>query len=197
VSLLAGAPAPGAPPAGPPAPPAVAALLRGWHRAECWLAVACFGFIAAVLVIDVFGREFYGPLMSLAGMKVGATGLFGSQKLAVFALVIGSFAGIGIATATGVHLLPRVGFRWVPAHWGPAMNRLADIVTGTFLLGVAWYGVEFVLASKQSGILAAVINQPAWPVQAFIPLGFASAALRYFFFAAWPALRPVPPEFQE
>jgi hypothetical protein len=30
-----------------------------------------------------------------------------------------------------------------------------------------------------------------------IPLGFASAALRYFFFAAWPALRPELPEFQE
>jgi TRAP-type C4-dicarboxylate transport system permease small subunit len=181
----------------PPAPPAVAALLRGWHRVECWLAVACFSFIAAVLVIDVLGREFYGPLMNLLGVKVGATGLFGSQKLAIFALVIGSFAGIGIATATGVHLLPRIGFRWVPAAWGPMVDRVADVVTGIFLLGVAWYGVVFVLASKQSGILAAVINQPAWPVQVFIPLGFGSAALRYFFFAAWPALRPLPPEFQE
>lgn len=186
-------PAPGA----AAAPPAVAALLRGWHRAECWLAVACFAFIAAVLVIDVVGRELYGPLMRLLGLQVGATGLFGSQKLAVFALVIGSFAGIGIATATGVHLLPRLGFRWVPASWGPAMNRIADVVTGLFLLGVAWYGVVFVVASKNSGVLAAVINVSAWPVQAFIPLGFASAALRYFVFALWPALRPVPPEFQE
>ena len=179
------------------APRSVATLLRVWHRVECWLAVACFTFIAAVLVIDVLGREFYGPLMNLLGVKVGATGLFGSQKLAIFALVIGSFAGIGIATATGVHLLPRLGFGWVPRAWGPAMDRLADVVTGCFLLGVAWFGVLFVLSSKQSGILAAVINQPAWPVQVFIPLGFVSAALRYFFFAVWPALRPVPPEFQE
>ena len=95
------------------APATVAALLRGWHRAECWIAVACFAFIAAVLVIDVVGREFYGPLLRLLGLPVGATGLFGSQKLAVFALVIGGFAGIGIATATGSHLLPRLGFGWV------------------------------------------------------------------------------------
>ena len=73
----------------------------------------------------------------------------------------------------------------------------ADVFTGLFLLGVAWYGVVFVVASRNSGVLAAVINVSAWPVQAFIPLGFASAALRYFIFAAWPALRPVPPEFQE
>ncbi|MBL8327113.1 MAG: TRAP transporter small permease subunit [Rubrivivax sp.] len=179
------------------APAAVVTLLRRWHQAECWLAVACFVFIAAVLVIDVVGREFYGPVMNALGVKVGATGLFGSQKLAIFALVIGSFAGIGVATATGVHLVPRVCFGWVPQRLGPAMNRIADVVTGAFLLGVAWYGVVFVLATRQSGVLAAVINVSPWPVQAFIPLGFASAALRYFIFAAWPATRPAPPEFQE
>ena len=53
------------------------------------------------------------------------------------------------------------------------------------------------LASKQSGVLAAVINVSAWSIQTVIPLGFASAALRYFAFAAWPALRPQPPEYQE
>jgi len=184
-------------PAYPPAPPQVVRLLRGWHRVECWIAVLAFSFIAAVLVIDVLGREFYGPLMTALGFKVGATGLFGSQKLAVFALVIGSFCGIGIATATGVHLVPRIGFGWVPKAWAPRVDRLADLVTGLFLLGVTWFGVLFVLGSKQSGVLAAVINVSAWPIQMAIPLGFASAALRYLLFAAWPALRPAPPEFQE
>jgi TRAP-type C4-dicarboxylate transport system permease small subunit len=175
----------------------VQAALRVWHKIECWIAVLAFSFIALVLMIDVLGREFYGPLMSMLGFQVGATGLFGSQKLAVFALVIGSFAGIGIATATGVHLVPRVAFKWVPARWSPHMDRIADVFTGLFLLGVAWYGVLFVIASKDSGVLAAVINVSAWPIQTAIPLGFASAALRYFVFAIWPALRPVPPEFQE
>lgn len=179
------------------APASVSALLRGWHRVECWVAVLCFSFIAVVLAIDVVGRELYGPIMRTLGVQVGATGLFGSQKLAVFALVIGSFAGIGIATATGVHLLPRVAFGWVPKSWGPLMDRLADVVTGCFLLGVAWYGVVFVMDSKESGVLAAVINVSAWPIQAAIPAGFLSAALRYFIFAAWPSLRPVPPAFQE
>lgn len=184
-------------PAHPPAPRWAVRLLRRWHGVECWIAVLAFSFIAAVLVIDVLGRELYGPVMQALGMKPGATGLFGSQKLAVFALVIGSFAGIGIATATGVHLVPRAGFGWVPKDWGPTMDRLADLFTGLFLLVVTWYAVVFVLASKQSGVLAAVINVSAWPIQTAIPLGFASAALRYFAFAAWPGLRPVPPEFQE
>jgi len=181
----------------PPAPRAIVAFLAVWHKLECWIAVLAFSFIAVVLMIDVLGREFYGPVMSMLGIKVGATGLFGSQKLAVFALVIGSFAGIGIATATGVHLVPRVAFKWVPASWSPHMDRIADVFTGLFLLCVAWYGVQFVIASKESGVLAAVINVSAWPIQLAIPLGFASAALRYFIFAIWPAVRPVPPEFQE
>ncbi|MBN8491182.1 MAG: TRAP transporter small permease subunit [Burkholderiales bacterium] len=181
----------------PPAPRAVVVLLAVWHKIECWIAVLAFSFIALVLMIDVLGRELYGPVMSMLGIKVGATGLFGSQKLAVFALVIGSFAGIGIATATGVHLVPRVAFKWVPASWSPHMDRIADVFTGLFLLGVTWYGVQFVIASKESGVLAAVINVSAWPIQLAIPLGFASAALRYFIFAIWPAVRPLPPEFQE
>lgn len=179
------------------APPAMIRLLEVWHRGECWLAVLCFSFIAAALAIDVIGREFYGPLMNLLGIKAGATGLFGSQKLAIFALVIGSFCGIGIATATGVHLVPRIGFAWVPRHWTPTVDQLADLVTGLFLLGVTWYGFVFVMATRQSGILAAVINVSAWPIQLAIPLGFLSAALRYLMFARWPALRPQPAEFQE
>lgn len=188
---------PGAPPGSAAAPRSVVRLLAVWHRLECWIAVLAFSFIAAVLVIDVLGREFYGPVMAFVGHPAGATGLFGSQKLAVFALVIGSFAGIGIATATGVHLVPRVAFKWLPAAWSPSVDRVADVFTGLFLLGVAWYGVVFVLASKASGVLAAVINVSAWPIQTVIPLGFASAALRYFIFAAWPGLRPLPPDFQE
>jgi hypothetical protein len=36
-----------------------------------------------------------------------------------------------------------------------------------------------------------------WPFQLAIPAGFASAAVRYLLFAAWPGLKPPPPEFQE
>ncbi len=184
-------------PSGKPAPNAIRRLLHVWHRGECWIAVLAFGFIAAVLAIDVVGREFYGPVMTLLGFNVGATGLFGSQKLAVFALVIGSFCGIGIATATGVHLVPRVAFGWLPEAWSPWVDRVADLITGLFLVGVTYYAMVFVLGSRSSGVLAAVINVSAWPIQLAIPLGFLSAALRYLLFACWPDLRPAPPEFQE
>jgi TRAP-type C4-dicarboxylate transport system permease small subunit len=180
----------------PPAPAGVVALVNGWHRVECWLAVAAFGFIAVVLIGDVLGREVIGPLFRALDIQKQA-GVYGAQKMSVYALVIGSFAGVGIATATGSHLLPRVGFGWIPKEWGPAMDRVADVITGVFMCGVAWYGWVYVSSSMASGLRAQAFNIPIWPIQLAIPAGFLSAGLRYFIFALWPAVRPAAPEFQE
>jgi TRAP-type C4-dicarboxylate transport system permease small subunit len=178
-------------------PPSVRRLVELWHRGECWVAVAAFGFIAAILLLDVIGREFVGPVLRLVGLNPGATGIFAAQKLSVFALVIGSFVGIGIATAAGSHIAPRFAHGWVPAAWGPFMDRLADVLTGIFLVVVAWYGFKFVGSSFKTDLRAPVLDWAVWPIQSAIPLGFLSAAGRYFFYAAWPALKPLPPEFQE
>ncbi len=178
------------------APPVARLIVDGWHRVECLIAVGAFGFIALVLILDVAGRELLAPLYRYFGIK-GAAGVFAAQKMSVYALVIGSFAGIGIATATASHLLPRVGFTWVPIAWWPAMDRLADTVTGFFMVGVAYYGWVYVQSSMAAGLRAQAFDIPIWPIQAAIPLGFLSAAIRYFFFALWPALRPEAPAFQE
>jgi TRAP-type C4-dicarboxylate transport system permease small subunit len=179
-----------------PAPAGAKAFLDGWHRAECVVAVAAFGFIAVVLIVDVSAREILTPIFKALGITHTA-GVYAAQKMSVYALVIGSFCGIGIATATASHLLPRIGFGWVPASFGPTMNRIADLVTGLFFCGVAWYGWVYVQSSMQAGLRAQAFDIPVWPIQLAIPAGFLSAAVRYFFFAAWPSLRPLPPEFQE
>ncbi len=179
-----------------PAPAGVRALADTWHRIECWIAVAAFGFIAGILLLDVLGRELLGPIVRLFGFKA-ATGIFASQKLSVFALVVGSFAGIGIATATNSHLVPRVGYAWVPAHWGPPLDRLADLITALFLCGVAYYGFQYVASSYATDLRAPVLDWRVWRIQLVIPLGFLSAAGRYLLFAVWPDLRAKPPEFQE
>jgi TRAP-type C4-dicarboxylate transport system permease small subunit len=178
-------------------PPALQGILRSWHRVECWAAVAAFGFIAGILVLDVFGREFVGPVAKALGYPLGATGIPSSQRMSVYALVVGSFCGIGIATATGSHLVPRVAFGWIPAAWGTAMNRFADLFTGVFLVAVAWFGFEFVMSSMETDLRAPILNWSVWPFQLAIPVGFLSAAGRYLIYAIYPSARPIPPEFQE
>lgn len=180
-----------------PAPPAGALrFANGWHTAECLIAVSAFGLIAVLLILDVAGREVLGPIYKMLNIK-GATGVYGAQKLSVYSLVLASFCGIGIATATGSHLLPRVGFGWIPESFAPKMDRLADLISGVFMVGVAYYGYVFVASTMATGLRAQAFDLPVWPFQVAIPLGFLSAAVRYFLYAAWPALRPVPPEFQE
>ena len=188
---------PDAPRVAPVSAPALARRFAdGWHRAECLIAVAAFGLIAVLLILDVAGREVLGPIYKLLDIK-GTTGVYGAQKLSVYSLVLASFCGIGIATATGSHLLPRVGFGWVPKSWGPKMDRMADVLTGAFMVGVAYYGYVFISSTMASGLRAQAFNLPVWPFQLAIPLGFLSAAVRYFLYAGWPAIRPLPPEFQE
>lgn len=180
----------------PAAPQWVKNLAGGWHRVECLIAVAAFGLIAVLLVLDVAGREILGPIYKLFDIK-GATGVYGAQKMSVYMLVLASFCGMGIATATGSHLLPRVGFGWIPEDWGPTMDRVADLLSGLFMVGVAYYGYVFISSTIASGLRAQAFNLPVWPFQLAIPLGFLSAAVRYFLYAGWPAIRPLPPEFQE
>jgi TRAP-type C4-dicarboxylate transport system permease small subunit len=179
-----------------PAPAGARRFVERWHRAECIIAVAAFSLIAGLLILDVAGREVLGPIYKWFNIK-GTTGIYGAQKLSVYALVLASFCGIGIATATASHLQPRVGYGWIPQAWAPGMDRLADLLTGIFMLIVAYYGFVFVHSTMTTGLRAQAFNIPAWPFQLAIPLGFLSAGVRYFCFAVWPGLRPVPPEFQE
>lgn len=181
----------------PPVPPRVRTFVAGWHRAECRVASAAFTLIAALLIVDVTGRELVGPLLRQFGVDIGATSIPGGQKIAVFAMVLGSFCGIGIATATNSHLVPRVAFGWVPQRWAATVARAGDLFTACFMLAVAGYGVQFVLASMATGMRAPVLGWEVWPFQLAIPAGFASAAVRYLAFAAFPGLKPPPPEFQE
>lgn len=178
------------PPSPPPAPATVQRLLARWHRAECAVAVSAFALIALLLIGDTFGREFLYPLVTLMGIDIGATGIVGAQKMAVFALVIATYAGIGIATASAAHLVPQVAFGVVPAKWNATVDRVADVLSGLLLLAAAWYGAHFVAGSYATGIRASMLQWPMWPFQLAIPLGFVSAAVRYFCYARWPALRP-------
>jgi TRAP-type C4-dicarboxylate transport system permease small subunit len=181
----------------PPAPAQVRRAMEIWHRVECYVAVAAFGLIALLLLADVIGREFIGPILHKLNLYSGSTGIFGSQRVSVYALVVGSFAGIGIATATSSHLVPRVGFGWTPREWEPWIDRAADVITGVVLLIVAYFGMKFVASSRAVDLRAPVLDWSIWPIQLAIPLGFASAAVRYLAYAAWPSLRPEAPEFQE
>lgn len=174
-----------------PAPERVRSFLSIWHQVEVWIAIIAFSAIAVLLIYDVLLREAFTPLMELVGMDGRKFVLYGSQKISVYLLVVGAFTGIGIATWTGAQLVPKVGHHLFPEHWGPMTNRVADLFSFLFLTAVAIIAAFYVYdtyLSGQRGSSGVAIE--IWKVQIALPLGFASAALRYLAFALWPDLRP-------
>ncbi|TMV09928.1 TRAP transporter small permease [Ruegeria sediminis] len=179
------------------APVAVTRLLNGWHLLERWIAVIAFSLIGGLIFADVVGREVIGPVGKALGFDMGATGIYGAGKIALFMLVIGAFAGLGVSVATGTQIVPRIAFAWVPESWGPPVDRIANALSGVLFLAVAYYGVVFVAASRDIGTVMPGLDWPVWIIQSVIPLGFASAGLRYFIFAIWPATAPAREEAPE
>ena len=88
-------------PATAAAPPAAARLVAGWHQAEIWIAVIAFSLVAGLTIYDVVSRQLLAPILNLAGLNPTMLSIRGSQKIAVYALVVGAFCGLGIATAAG------------------------------------------------------------------------------------------------
>lgn len=180
------------------APAAVARALTLWHSLECILAVICFSFIAAMVVYDVLVRELIGPISASFGGKANAMAILGSTRMAVYALIVGAFLGLGITTARGAQIVPKIAFAWVPDRWSVSVNRISDLFAGLFLLAAAYYAFLFVMSSRQTGMLTqGGIEFEVWIIQAVMPFGFVSVALRYLAYAVWPGLRPELPEFQE
>lgn len=163
-----------------------------WHRAEWGLATAAYAAVALVLTLDVIGRELMLPLLRALGLPHGSGGIFGATKIAVYCLVVGTYAGIGVAAATASHLVPRIGHALTPRAWSASIDRSADALTALVLLAGAYAGVLLVHGSWELGTRAPILQWPLWLVQLALPLGLASAALRYAGFAAWPDLRPPP-----
>lgn len=181
----------------PATPTVISRLLFGWHLLERWIAVIAFSLIGALIFADVAGREFVGPLGYALGLDMGSTGIYGARKIALFLLVIGAFAGLGVSVATGTQIVPRIAFRWVPSDWAMSVDRLANLLSGAVFLAVAYYGAVFVNASREIGTVMPGLDWPVWIIQSTIPIGFVSAALRYVIFAVWPETAPHREEVPE
>ncbi|WP_349376232.1 TRAP transporter small permease subunit [Pseudophaeobacter sp.] len=174
-----------------PAPPKVRNLLNAWHQVEVWVAVLAFSAIALLLIYDVVLREAIIPMLGLVGIDGRSLVLYGSQKIAVYLLILGAFAGIGIATWTGAQLVPKVGERIVPRAWDASANCVADLFTFAFLSAVTLIATMYVYDTFLSGQRGSSgVSIEVWKVQIALPLGFASAAVRYLAFAIWPDVRP-------
>lgn len=155
----------------------LAAALRLLKLAESIAAAAAYGVVAALLMIDVVGRELF------------AATFLGMQQLAVYGAIVAGFAGLTLATSDDAHLRP--GFMdFAAGERGPQARRLGDFLSALFFACACAASFGFVLASMEYGDKAPVMYFPLWPLQLVIPYAFASAGLKHLIFALDPSLKP-------
>ena len=157
-------------------------FLRLWTWIEAGIAVTAFGIVVAALFADVAGRELAGHGVSWA------------QRLASYCTTIAGMLGFALVVQFGGHLRPRAIEKLTPPAWNTAMNRLADTLSALICAGMAWYGADFVVRSEELGQRGMAIEIVVWPIQIIIPYVFASGAMRYAAFVAFPRLRPMESE---
>jgi len=147
-------------------------------RVERAITFAAFLVLITVVFADVLSREMTG------------TGLHWARQAGVYANIFVVMFGIGVASAHGAHLRPRFADGWLPARWGPALERIQDGLMALFCFGFAIVAVGVVMQSYELAERSVVLRIVVWPFQAVIPVVFLIAMVRHGSYACFPALRP-------
>jgi TRAP-type C4-dicarboxylate transport system permease small subunit len=137
--------------------------------------------LVAVLLGDVAKREVTG------------SGLTWARDVGVLANLVLTMVGIGLASAEGDHLRPRLADRLLPARWESTVTVVQESVMSAFCLGFAIVALRAVVETYGLGEQLPVLAWPVWPLQLIIPAVFLVAAIRHGLLAAFPSLRPGAP----
>lgn len=162
-----------------------ATTLQGLHRVERWTCTIAFVVLASVLFLDVVLRTLLG------------NGLAWSHQAGVYANMVVSLLGIGLASASGSHLRPRFADHWLPASWEPLIERLQGLLSALLFLLFAVLATQLVVESIELQERSTVLQSLVWPVQSLLPLAFSIAFVRHLLFALYPQLSPVAQEVAE
>jgi TRAP-type C4-dicarboxylate transport system permease small subunit len=154
------------------------ALLAGLRRAELAVTTAAFLVLVAVIFGDVVVR------------RVTGSGIVWAREIGVMANIVLTIIGIGLASADGTHLRPRVFDRLVPERWDAIMTRIQEGLTALAFAVLAAIAVMVVRETIELDDRSIVLRWVVWPIQASLPIAFAVATIRHGLFALRPDLRP-------
>jgi TRAP-type C4-dicarboxylate transport system permease small subunit len=155
-----------------------AAALAAIGRVERAVTFGAFAVLIVVLFADVVSRE------------VSGSGLVWARQLGVYANLVLTMVGIGVASADGAHLRPRFADRWLPAALDAHVERVGEALMAVFCLAFAVAAAVAVAETRALGERTPMPAWLVWPFQAVLPAVFLVASARHALFATWPRLRP-------
>ncbi|MCI5102126.1 TRAP transporter small permease [Phaeobacter italicus] len=145
---------------------------------ETLVAGAFYAIAAAILFADVISREFLN------------SPIWGGQRIAVLLANGSALIGIAVAVALNRHIRPSVLDGAIPARFDPVTLRAGHFVGASVMFAAAYFAAMLVLENRAMGFTTPPLKLEIWIAQLALPYGFASAGLRYLFFAIDPSLQP-------
>jgi len=156
----------------------LAALLSAIRRAEIFITTAAFVVLIVVIFADVIVR------------RVSGSGLIWAREVGVFANIVLTMVGIGVASASGAHLRPRFVDRWFPASWDFTLTRIQELLTAIAFGVLTYLSIKVLLETIALADTSTVLRIAVWPIQLCLPLAFGLGTLRHGLYSLVPELRP-------
>ncbi len=122
--------------------------------------------MATNTVANVIGRVFFESL-------------YFSEELNRILIILITFAGISYAARHGRHIRMSALYDALPPKPRKALTILISLVTAVFMLGLAWYSLQFLLTTMGRGRVLPALQIPVWITLCWVPLGFLLTGLQY------------------
>lgn len=116
---------------------------------------------------------------NVVGRFAFKSSLFFSEELNSILIVLITFAGISYAARHGRHIRMSAIFDTLPVPVRKVMMIVIAIVTGVFMLGLAWYSFGYVMTLKGQGRILPAMQVPVWWMYVWVPVGFFMTGLQY------------------
>ena len=162
--------------------PVMKRFLSALLTVETLVAGAFYTIAAAILFADVISRELF------------SNSIWGGQRMAVLLANGSALIGIAVAVALNRHFRPSVLDRVIPQRFDMVTARTGHVIAALVMFAGAYFGALLVLENRAMGFTTPPLKLEIWIAQLALPYGFASAGLRYLFFAIDPALQPAQDE---
>lgn len=138
----------------------------GIAKLEAFMLAAGVLLMALNTVANVIGRVFFESL-------------YFSEELNRILIILITFAGISYAARHGRHIRMSAIYDTLPPKPRKMMTILISLVTAIFMLGLAWYSLQFLLTTMGRGRVLPALQIPVWVTLCWVPMGFVLTGLQY------------------
>ena len=105
--------------------------------------------------------------------------IYFSEELNRILIIVITFAGISYAARHGRHIRMSAIYDTLPPRPRKLLTILISLVTAVFMLGLAWYSLQFLLTTLGRGRVLPALQIPVWITLAWVPLGFLLTGIQY------------------